>query len=75
MSFIIFLRFDNIKNIDPEERCFCQKCGELLAITQKGLHEDHGEFLEENINDIKLSHPSQVLIIEYYMSRVLYYVL
>lgn len=75
IKFYIFLRYDHVKNIVPEERCFCQKCGELLPTTQKDLHADHSEFLEENINDLKLSHPSQVIMILllFYIGTVLCY--
>jgi len=58
-----------MKNLIPEERCFCQKCGELFSKTEQDLHSDHSEMLVENINDLKLSHPSQVLILFYYNSK------
>lgn len=58
--FLFFFRYDNVKNLNPKDRCYCQKCGELLSRTQKNLHLDHSEMLVENIDDFKLSHPSQV---------------
>lgn len=62
-KFKIYFRYDHVKNLSPEERCFCQKCGELFSKTEQELHSDHCEMLVENINDLKLSHPSQVLFI------------
>lgn len=55
-------RYNQIKNLSPEDRCYCQKCEELLPKTEKDLHKDHSEMLEEIINDLKLSCPSQVEI-------------
>lgn len=52
-----------MKNLIPEERYYCQKCSELFSITENNLHIDHNEMVEGNINDFKLSHPSQVKII------------
>jgi len=57
------IRFDHVRKLSPDERCFCQKCGELFPKTEKGLHMEHSEMLEESINDLKLSRPSQVMII------------
>jgi len=60
MRFKLQSRYDHIRNLKPEERCFCQKCGELLLTTQKDFHADHSELLEYNIDDLKLSCPSQL---------------
>lgn len=75
IKFYICFRYDHVKNMVSEERCFCQKCGELLPITQKDLHADHIELLEENINDLKLSHPSQVIILLWFYTVILYFVM
>uniref|UniRef100_A0A2S2QQ38 Zinc finger CCHC domain-containing protein 4 n=1 Tax=Sipha flava TaxID=143950 RepID=A0A2S2QQ38_9HEMI len=53
-------RFNELKKLNPEERCYCQNCGKLFSKTQKDLHIDHSEMLIENIDDFKLSHPSQL---------------
>lgn len=63
-SHLFLFRYNTVKDLNPEERCFCQKCGELFSKKQMDLHLDHSEMLEENIDDFKLSHPSQVLILK-----------
>lgn len=56
----MYVRYDHIKNLNEEDRCYCHKCDELLLKVQKDLHIEHSEMIEESINDFKLSHPSQV---------------
>lgn len=62
MRYKLQSKYNLVKKLNPEERCFCQKCGELFSKTQQDLHSNHCEMLVENINNLKLSHPSQLFI-------------
>ncbi|XP_050547181.1 rRNA N6-adenosine-methyltransferase ZCCHC4-like isoform X2 [Daktulosphaira vitifoliae] len=54
-------RLKFVKSLNQENRIYCHKCNELLPKSEKHLHLEHEDFLQENIDDFKLSRPSQLL--------------
>ncbi|XP_050547183.1 rRNA N6-adenosine-methyltransferase ZCCHC4-like isoform X3 [Daktulosphaira vitifoliae] len=53
-------RLKFVKSLNQENRIYCHKCNELLPKSEKHLHLEHEDFLQENIDDFKLSRPSQL---------------
>lgn len=58
----LYVRFNEIMNATPENRCYCYTCEQLISKTEKDMminHKNHD--IKEGLTDYEMKHPTEIL--------------
>lgn len=58
----LYVHFNNIMSVTPDNRCYCHTCEQLISKIEKDVmnkHKNHD--IKENLTDYEMKHPTEIL--------------
>ncbi|OAD59919.1 Zinc finger CCHC domain-containing protein 4 [Eufriesea mexicana] len=58
----LYVRFNEIMYVTPENRCYCHTCEQLIFKTEKDMMNNHKNHdIKEGLTDYEMKHPTEIL--------------